>query len=240
MYIITVKWVVEKSRRSESGCAASVSPRIPSALPRDLFISTAPQMSAFFIKEDEINRRSIVIAGVLSLLFHCGDLCARSITAHQAEKAVQGWLGVDARPLQTILGRQSRKTQSFADKAGEPIYYVVYLEPSGFVIVSADDELEPIICFADDGVAQQARRSAVERGLRHQPGHRQCGRYAGPERFPRKLAGRQQVAQQSQIRRVLPGNVSATRLARQLYRRITLDCRYLGRIANHARSGEIL
>ena len=108
-------------------------------------------MSAFFIKEDEIDRRSIVFAGVLSLLFHCGDVCARSITAHQAEKAVSGWLGTDVRPLQTILGRQSRKVQSFADEAGEPVYYVVYLEPSGFVIVSADDELEPIICFADDG-----------------------------------------------------------------------------------------
>jgi hypothetical protein len=42
--------------------------------------------------------------------------------------------------------------QPFTDEAGEPVYYVAYLEPSGFVIVSADDELEPIICFADDGV----------------------------------------------------------------------------------------
>ena len=119
-------------------------------------------MSAFFIREDELNRRSIVFAGVLPLLFCCGDLCARSITAHQAVKAVSGWLGADGRPLQTILGMQSRKMQCFADGAGEPVYYVAYLEPSGFVIVSADDELEPIICFADDGVAQQTRRSAVE------------------------------------------------------------------------------
>lgn len=165
MCIIIIKWVVEKSRKSGSGCAASVSPRIPSAPPGDLFISTALQMSAIlrvlqncrrlwaiFITEDEINRRSIVLAGVLSLLFHCGDLCAQSITAHQAEKAVRGWLGTDARHLQTIIGRESRKVQSFTDEAGEPIYYVASLEPSGFVIVSADDELEPIICFADDGV----------------------------------------------------------------------------------------
>jgi predicted outer membrane repeat protein len=40
---------------------------------------------------------------------------------------------------------------TFLDADGQPTYYVVNLYPSGFVIVSADDMVEPIIAFADDG-----------------------------------------------------------------------------------------
>ena len=43
------------------------------------------------------------------------------------------------------------RVETFTDNYGEPVYYIVYLEPSGFVIVSADDLVEPIIGFADDG-----------------------------------------------------------------------------------------
>jgi len=81
-----------------------------------------------------------------------GNAPARSITAHQAEKAVSGWLRNDAPSFQRNLAGQAKKVRAFAGEAGEPIYYVVCLKPSGFVIVSADDELEPIIAFADNGV----------------------------------------------------------------------------------------
>lgn len=38
----------------------------------------------------------------------------------------------------------------------EAIYYVVYLQPSGFVIVSTDDLVEPIIAFAGTGTYDPA------------------------------------------------------------------------------------
>ena len=87
----------------------------------------------------------------LLLLFPAG-LWARPVNKQQAKKAVKGWLKLDPKPLQTQLGNQLRQVDVFGDDNGEAIYYVIYLQPAGFVIVPADDLVEPIIAFADDGI----------------------------------------------------------------------------------------
>lgn len=69
----------------------------------------------------------------------------------QAERAVSGWLRNNPAPMGTALGRQVKRTEVFRDNLGSPLYYVVYLESSGFVIVPADDRIEPIIAFASQG-----------------------------------------------------------------------------------------
>ena len=95
---------------------------------------------------------ALIMPAFLILLLFCPvNLWAKPVSSGQAEKAVRGWLRLDTKPLQTQLGNQVEQVDVFADANGEPIYYVVYLEPSGFVIVSADDLVEPIIAFADDG-----------------------------------------------------------------------------------------
>ncbi len=92
----------------------------------------------------------ILVIGVLVQV--CGNsLWARPTTAHEAQMAVTGWLKADSQPLGTVLGRAVMRVETFTDKDGSPAYYIVYLNPSGFVIVSADDLIEPIIGFADDG-----------------------------------------------------------------------------------------
>ncbi len=75
---------------------------------------------------------------------------AAPTTAGQAQRAVQGWLARDGRPLGVILGQQVREVQSFRAQTGIA-YYVVYLEPQGFVIVPGDDLVEPIIAFVPQG-----------------------------------------------------------------------------------------
>jgi len=91
----------------------------------------------------------MVVLVVLQLC--CSGLWARPTTADEAEKVVAGWLKTNARPLGTALGRQIIKIETFIDDNDQPVYYVVYLQPNGFVIVSGDDLVEPIIAFADDG-----------------------------------------------------------------------------------------
>jgi len=98
-----------------------------------------------------MKRKNIILAAVLILLQLCSSLWALPTTAYEAEMAVAGWLKVDPQPLETALGQGVMKIETFTDDYGEPVYYIVYLEPSGFVIVSADDLVEPIIGFADDG-----------------------------------------------------------------------------------------
>jgi len=73
------------------------------------------------------------------------------VDAGKATTAVAGWLRLNQTPLQTTLGRLSKGVQTIADANGSPLYHVVPLEPEGFVIVAADDLVEPIVCFAPHG-----------------------------------------------------------------------------------------
>jgi len=99
-----------------------------------------------------ITHKSIVFAALWVLIqFGCGNAWSEPITPYQAEQVVAGWLMTDGQPLGTRIGKHVKKTETFIGDDGELIYYVIYLRPTGFVIVSADDLIEPIVGFADDG-----------------------------------------------------------------------------------------
>src|SRR5476651_1582640 len=68
-----------------------------------------------------------------------------------AASTVKGWLQLEHSPLGAKLGSQVKSVETFRDKSGVPLYHVVYLQPSGFVIVSAEDQVEPIIAFVSQG-----------------------------------------------------------------------------------------
>ncbi len=73
---------------------------------------------------------------------------AKPVDKIKAEKVVNGWLGMNSTPMGMELRRELKKVETFSDSNGLELYYVVYLKPSGFVIVSADDDVEPIIAFS--------------------------------------------------------------------------------------------
>lgn len=78
-------------------------------------------------------------------------LFAAATTPEQAKAVVTGWLKLDNAPLGTALGQQIKAVQTYKDEAGATAYYIVNLEPSGFVVISADDLIEPIIGFVKAG-----------------------------------------------------------------------------------------
>jgi streptogramin lyase len=80
----------------------------------------------------------------------CGAFGAQ-VNSETAASVVTGWLRIDKTPFGESLGNTVKNVETFKDTNGVPIYYVVYLEPSGFVIVSAEDQVEPIIAFARQG-----------------------------------------------------------------------------------------
>ncbi len=94
---------------------------------------------------------SIILAFSVSLLLCSSNLWAKPVSASDAEKVVRGWLKVDARPLGAALGQDIMSVKAFSDEKGDTVYYAVYLQPTGFVIVPGDDLVEPIICFAPVG-----------------------------------------------------------------------------------------
>jgi hypothetical protein len=71
--------------------------------------------------------------------------------ADQARTVVSGWFKAEHSPLETTLGQQVNRVETFNDAQGAPLYHVVYLNPDGFVIVAADDLVEPVIAFASSG-----------------------------------------------------------------------------------------
>jgi len=100
-----------------------------------------------------MKRVGIILAVLLVMLQLCSDnIQARPTTRQEAEKVVKGWLKASPRPLGAALGRQVTEIQTYTDDGGNPLYYIVYLQPNGFVIVPADDLVEPIIGFAEDGI----------------------------------------------------------------------------------------
>ncbi|MGD0260917.1 MAG: C10 family peptidase [Verrucomicrobiota bacterium] len=76
---------------------------------------------------------------------------AAPVSSKQAAAVVTGWLSVDRTPLGETLGGTVQRVDTFNDQRGNPVYYVVYLHPFGFVIVAADDLVEPIVGFARAG-----------------------------------------------------------------------------------------
>lgn len=98
-----------------------------------------------------MKRKMIILTAVMLLLRLCSSLWALTTTAYEAEMVVKGWLRLDPKPLGADLGQEVIRVETFTDKYGEPVYYIIYLEPSGFVIVPADDLVEPIIGFAEEG-----------------------------------------------------------------------------------------
>jgi uncharacterized membrane protein len=97
-----------------------------------------------------IGRMAIFLLALV--LLWVSGVGARPITPRQAQLVVKNWLSSQQRPLGAALGRRIKGIKTFADQFGHPLYFVVYLEPGGLVIVSGDDRVEPIIAFAPTGV----------------------------------------------------------------------------------------
>jgi len=95
--------------------------------------------------------RAIVCEALLALFCFGVRADAAPMNANQAGKLVKGWLKVNPQPLETDLGGQIDCVETFAGTDGEPIYYIVNLLPQGFVIISPDDLVEPVIGFSANG-----------------------------------------------------------------------------------------
>jgi hypothetical protein len=114
----------------------------------------ATTSSAHFRKTGVSRRTAFVVEAWFILILSlasCPEASGAPMNAEQARDAVNGWLKTDRFPLQTILGQQIKRVETFNDAQGSPLYYVAWLDPDGFVIVAADDLVEPIIGFAPGG-----------------------------------------------------------------------------------------
>jgi hypothetical protein len=96
---------------------------------------------------------SAMIMSFLTILLLCQSyVLAKPASVVDAERAVKGWLKRNSEPMGVKFGKKLKRTEAYSDANGQPIYYAVYIEPSGFVIVPADELVEPIIAFVEKGI----------------------------------------------------------------------------------------
>lgn len=88
---------------------------------------------------------AVLILLLSNTLGHANPVSARDVVT-----AVRTWLAMDNHPLGANLSGGVKRVETYNDGQGNPLYYVVYLAPSGYVIVSADDFIEPIVAFSPE------------------------------------------------------------------------------------------
>jgi hypothetical protein len=67
------------------------------------------------------------------------------------DRAAAVWLQMDGHPFGEKLGMETANIETIEDEQGHPLFHVVNLQPSGFVIVSTDNSVEPIAGFSARG-----------------------------------------------------------------------------------------
>lgn len=86
----------------------------------------------------------------------CTTTFAKPVSPDAAVTAVRGALKSDPTPMGAKMASAIRSVDAAADAAGVTNYYVVNLEPDGFVVVAGDDRVEPIIAIAPGGAFNAA------------------------------------------------------------------------------------
>jgi len=88
--------------------------------------------------------RTTLLFGFLALA-----CAAAPVGRDRAAEAGRRWLDLGPRPMNHPAGRFGRM-DAYPDASGDTGFYVVNLEPAGYVVIAADDELEPVIAFSSE------------------------------------------------------------------------------------------
>lgn len=170
-------------------------------------------------KQRYLSAVSILIVTLLAFLILCPDAGAKPVSKGQARSAVRGWLKGDNKPLDTELGNKILSVDTHKDDKGQTIYYVVYLKPNGFVIVSAEDSLEPIIAFSQGSTFDPSEAnplgSLVTKDTAGRMDYLKSNRYSTPaiEKAKGKWNTLQSAAEQAGPEKVSTSSVSDVRVS---------------------------
>ncbi len=94
---------------------------------------------------------SLILSLVIAIIILPAVSKAKPVSKKQAERVVLNWLAKNHEPLKMSLKPKLKDILPFINDSREILYYIIYLEPDGFVIVSGDDLVEPIIGFVSSG-----------------------------------------------------------------------------------------
>ncbi|MBI5835027.1 MAG: C10 family peptidase [Armatimonadetes bacterium] len=111
-----------------------------------------------------MSRRSLVRIGLRSFLFlfalAAGPLAAAPVGPDDASAVARAWLTSNRA---AVPGNLPAGPREFADTGGQRLAYVYDLSPAGFVVVPADDTVEPILVYSRTGrfVEREGRNASA-------------------------------------------------------------------------------
>ncbi len=111
-----------------------------------------------------MDRTKVFLANVIWLVafaWCAGPVGGAPVASSTAVDAVNHWLATDPTPLAESLGHKVNDIQTETDANGIALYHVIHLAPSGFVIVAADDRIEPIVAFGAKGAFDPSVKDAL-------------------------------------------------------------------------------
>ena len=112
---------------------------------------------------------------------------ARPIDVRTAEKAAGGWL----RKTPPCARQRIRHVRTIVDESGTPLCYAADLEEGGFLILSTDDAVEPVVAFSTEGSFSPSPGNPLWNLLnRDLPGRYQHARRLPGRQEPRPKPGR--------------------------------------------------
>lgn len=87
---------------------------------------------------------------------------AARVEEQQARRLVTRWLQANPAPFSIPMAKEIKKLETYSDAQGTPLFFIVHMKPTGFLIVSSDDEIEPIIAFSPDGEYDPSTNNPLE------------------------------------------------------------------------------
>ena len=105
-------------------------------------------------KHDFIFLISTIVFSISFIVCFSSSTAAYPVTSREAEAAARNWLA--SSPVhfgRIVTDTKVSRVETYEVDSGSNFFYVVYLEPKGFIVLPADDRLEPIIVFSPDAIA---------------------------------------------------------------------------------------
>ncbi|PKK89868.1 MAG: hypothetical protein CVV64_11995 [Candidatus Wallbacteria bacterium HGW-Wallbacteria-1] len=76
---------------------------------------------------------------------------AAEIDSSAALVAASGWLRLGTDPIESFSDREPGFVETFTGEDLKPLFHAVSLIPEGYILISADDRIEPVISFSPRG-----------------------------------------------------------------------------------------
>ena len=125
-----------------------------------------------FIKRCGIHSDAVISAHFLRYVLFCLIIFtafapAKPVHLSEAQRYAHGWLRENRRPMDRPISRQFQSLQPVTDETFGELCYIINLQPEGFVVLAADDEVNPIIAFSPTGFVDASAENPLRALLRN-------------------------------------------------------------------------